>query len=187
MNRENVVLGFALGFFALAFIALFICVSTQILTVLSLSSLLLAAAQIFENNLAIKNEERKMQLEELNQTKELNLDSKTISFLKKYQQVLFPTQKAKFNQIIAKMLECASIVILVVGLSIPLQIFENENISGASTIGAFGCIFLSTWQIEKSRKKLQDLEYIQLFRENSEKVDFNILQKSDEASHNGQI
>lgn len=186
MNKENVILGFAVGFLVLSAVSLFTEISTQILAVLSLSSLLFAAAQIFENNLAITSEERKMQLDELNQNKELDLDAETILFLKKYHQELFPTKKAKADQIIAKALECASIIILVVGLTVPLQMFNNESISRASTIGAFGFVFLNMWQMEKSRKKFQDLEYIQLFREESQKAGFSLSEIGGEDDHDGQ-
>lgn len=186
MNKENVILGFSIGFFILATISFFVDISTQILTVLSLSSLLFSFAQIFENRLLIKDEERKTQLDTLNQSKGLNLSNETLSFLKKYHQELFPSPKVRNNQIIVKILECISISILVIGLSIPVQIFENESIARASTIGAFGFMFLNMCQIEKSRKKSQDLEYIQLFSKIPERSNLNILQENGEDTSDGQ-
>lgn len=59
MNRENVVLGFAAGFFILAFISLFVGIPTHVLTVLSLSSALFALAQTLENSVAAEDEELK--------------------------------------------------------------------------------------------------------------------------------
>lgn len=185
MNKKNVVLGFAVGFLILAVFSLFVVVPTQILTVLSLCSLLLAFAQTFENNLAMEDEEQKKKVDALNQANNLNLSNDFLFFLKKYNQELFPTTKSKINQFAAKVLVCGAIAVLVVGLVIPIEMFEIEYISRASTIGSFGFLFLSIWQIEKSKEKIQSWDAIQLLGIILQNTEPDVTQEQEDNS-NGQ-
>lgn len=163
LNRENVVLGFAVGFFTLAFLSLFVGISTHVLTVLSLSSALFALAQTLENNLAAEDEEHKKMVDVFNQTGNMNLSNEWMLFCKKYIQELFSSKAAKRKQKTVMIIECASVVILVVGMAIPAKVFEIGWIARVSTIIPFGFLFLSIWQLERSKKKIQLWEEMQLF------------------------
>ena len=79
MNRENIVLGFAAGFFLLAVISPFVGISTQIVTVISLSSALFALAQAIENNLAAEDEERKKMFDLFSQTIAIQQNNKALT------------------------------------------------------------------------------------------------------------
>lgn len=161
MNKENVVLGFAIGFFLLALISPFAGISTHILTVISLSSALFALAQAIENNLAAGDEERKKMFDVFSQAN--NLSKEWLLFGQRYSHELFSTKTEKNKQSLATVIECSSVVILIVGMAIPVKVFEIEWISRMSTIIPFGFLFLSIWQLEKSRKKIRLWEEIQLF------------------------
>lgn len=185
MNRKNIILGFAVGFFVLSVLSLFVVVSTQVLTALSLSSLLLAFAQTFENNLTMEDEEQKKKVDALNLANNLNLNNDFLFFLKKYNQELFPTPKFKRYQFITKILECVAIAVLVVGLVIPIKAFEVECISRASTIGSLGFLFLSIWQIESSKEKVQAWDAIQFLGIILQNTNANVEQAKEDNT-NGQ-
>ena len=161
MNRESIVLGFAAGFFLVAVISPFVGISTHIVTVISLSSALFALAQAIENNLAAEDEERKKMFDLFSQTN--NLSKEWLLFGKRYSHELFSTKAAKNMQFAATIIECISVVVLVVGMAIPAEIFEIEWLSKMSTIIPFEFLFLSIWQLEKSKKKIQLWEEMQLF------------------------
>lgn len=95
MNKENVVLGFAIGFFLLALISPFAGISTHILTVISLSSALFALAQAIENNLAAGDEERKKMFDVFSQAN--NLSKEWLLFGQRYSHELFSTKTEKIS------------------------------------------------------------------------------------------
>ena len=114
-----------------------------------------------ENNLAAEDEEHKKMLDVFSQTN--NLSKEWLLFGKRYNHELFSSKTAKNMQKAATIIECLAVVVLVVGMAIPAKVFEIERISRVSTIIPFGFLFFSIWQLEKSKKKFQLWEEMQLF------------------------
>ena len=68
----------------------------------------------------------------------MNLSNEWLLFCKKYNQQLFSSKATKNIQKAAMIIECTSVVILVVGMAIPAKIFEIAWIARVSTIMPFG-------------------------------------------------
>lgn len=163
MKKSNIVLGLACGFFLVALLSFYIDISVQVITTLSISSLLFSIAQAIQGFLSEKKNEHKAMLEAFDQVANMNITKDWMLFYKKYVPELNAGKKEKMLKIISTIIECTSIVVLVCGLVIPLPIFENQKIGTFCTVSSFSAIFLSIWLTTIIHNKLQMWDDIILF------------------------
>lgn len=187
MNKNNIVLGLACGFFALAVLSLFMDISVQIISTLSICSLLFSVAQALQSFLNEREKENKALFEAIDQAGNMNIPKENMLFIQKYFSDFITDKKTKAFKIITDGLECLSIIILICGLVIPMPFLQNERTGTFCTIGSFSAIFVSIWLVAKVHIRLQKWNDVQLFslmiNQNRENDNTVIPEEKD----NGQI
>ena len=73
------------------------------------------------------------------------IDEKWDFFYKKYLHFWNNDKKAKVLKIISNIVEVISVVILLLGLIVPLKMFEHEWVSNLCTFLSFSFLFFSVW------------------------------------------
>ena len=162
MKKNNITLCLAVGFFALAASLIVFKMSKQALIAISISSFIYTLAQTIRNNVDLKNEEHKLQLDAFNSIGSLNLNQSQLMMLKRYAPWFFSTKNEKRIHSAATVFECMAFAVLFVGLTIPIPFLYNETISDIATVLSFGFLFLSMWQVEKNAERKTQWEDIQL-------------------------
>lgn len=84
MKKDNITLCLAVGFFALAASLMVFKMSKQSLIAISISSFIYTLAQTIRNNVDLKNEEHKLQLDAFNSIGSLNLNQSQLMIIKRY-------------------------------------------------------------------------------------------------------
>ena len=84
MKKGNIALGLTIGFAALGVISCFFGVSVQILTTLSICSLLITISQTLQSLIAIRDEEEKQKFDCIKKMGNFQIDEKWDFFYKKY-------------------------------------------------------------------------------------------------------
>lgn len=162
MKKNNIELCLAVGLFALAVVLIFFEIGNQALIAISISSLVYTLAQTLRNNVELKNEDHKSQLDTFNSIGTFNLNQSQLVMLKRYAPWFFSTKKEKRAHKIATILECVAFAILFVGVTVPIPVLYNDKIGDISTVASFGLLFLSMWQVEKNAERKAQWEDIQL-------------------------
>lgn len=162
MKKNNITLCLAVGFFALAASLMVFKMSKQSLIAISISSFIYTLAQTIRNNVDLKNEEHKLQLDAFNSIGSLNLNQSQLMIIKRYAPWFFSTKNEKRIHLTATVLECIAFAVLFVGLTIPIPFLFNEAISDIATVLSFGFLFLSMWQVDKNAERKMQWEDIQL-------------------------
>ena len=162
MKRNDIPLCLAVGFFALAIVFLFFDISNQVLISLSLSSFFYTLAQSFKNYVDLRNEELKSQLDTFNSVGGFNMNPVQLLLMKRYALGLVDSKKEKRANIVSVIFECMAFAVLLVGLTIPLPLFQLEKISDIASILSFGFLFLSMWLSERYSERKSQWEDIQL-------------------------
>lgn len=163
MKKNNIILGLACAFLVLAVASLFITISVQVITTLSICSLLFSIAQVIQSYIDEKGTEEKAKFDALVELNNIEIDDDWKLMFKNHLPWLKTDKKEKTLRIISCVIECASVVVLVCGLVVPLSVFENEKIGTACTIGSFSAIFLSIWLTGIIRSNTKQWNELQMF------------------------
>lgn len=163
MNKSNLALGISIGLIVLAAVSCFVEISAQVLTALSISSLLFTASQTMHSFLATKSEENQKIFEMFKSAGQIQLDEKWDLFYKNYLDLWSNGKKEKTIKVVGNILEIIACTILIVGLAVPIKIFNDAWIGELCTYLSFGILFLSIWIMEFSRRKIKLWGELQVF------------------------
>ncbi len=147
MKKSNIALGITISFAALGIISCFFEISVQILTTLSICSFLITIAQTLQNFITIRDEEEQKKFDCVKQMNNFKFDEKWDYFYKKYWHFWNNDKKAKILKVVGNMLEVFSVMVLLLGLIVPLKIFEYEWVSNLFTFLSFSFLFFSIWLV----------------------------------------
>ena len=153
--RTNSALGFSVSFFALAILSTMIDVSVQILSILSLCSLLFAISQAIDSFVNKRASEYKAMIGAIDKLGNWNLTEVWRFIYEEYSYPYNAGWKDKIILHIAGVVECLAYIVLILGLVMPIPIFENERIGTICTISSFSILFFSFWLSAKSEKNSQ--------------------------------
>ena len=172
MKKSNVSLGMSIGFTVLAIVSCFVEIPVQIVTTLSICSLLFTAAQAIHSFISECDEENMEKFELFKDMGNFKIDKKWDFVYKKYLSLWTNNKKQKAIEIISNIMEILAFIILLFGLIVPLKWFEKEWVSNLCTFMSFGFLFFSIWLVEivKKRTKVWNelrLMYM-LLKDNSE-------------------
>lgn len=163
MKKNNIILGLACGFLVLAVVSFFVPISIQVITTLSVCSLLFSIAQAIQGYLSEKGAEDYAMFEAVAEIGNLEITDEWKLMYKNHLSWFKTSKKEKILTIISRIIECVSIIVLICGLVIPLPVFENEKIGTACTIGSFSAIFLSIWLTGNIRSNAKQWNELQMF------------------------
>ena len=155
MKKGNIVLGMSIGFIVLAIISCFVKISIQIITTLSICSLLFTVAQTIQSFISECDEENLQKFELFKDMGNFQLDKKWEFMYKKYLPIWVNDKKQKMMKTTSNILEIIAFIILLLGLIVPLRWFEHEWVNNLCTFLSFGFLFFSIWLIEMVRKRAE--------------------------------
>lgn len=177
MKKSNIVLGLSIGFAILAVISCFINISIQTIVTLSICSLLFTAAQTIQSFVSESDEETQKKYDCFKELGNFKIDEKLDYVYKKYSHVWFSDKKRKYLIILGNILEIFAFIILLLGLIIPISIFEYKWITDLCTFLSFSLLFLNIWLVEKIKSRASswcDIKFINMFlKENKDTEDEN--------------
>ena len=104
MKKGNIALGLTIGFAILGVISCFFGVSVQILTTLSICSLLITISQTLQSLITIRDEEEKEKFDCIKKMGNFQFDEKWDYFYKKYWHFWNNDKKAKILKIIGNII-----------------------------------------------------------------------------------
>lgn len=163
MKTNNSAIGISIGFFALAILSFWTNVSIQNISVFSLCSLLFSIAQALESYINSKASESKAMIRAMDKLSNWNL-TEVWKFI--YEEYSYPYNAGRKDRILlytSNIVECASFVVLILGLTRPISLFEHEEIGTFCTIASFSILFFSFWlvgRVEKNSQMWKDLTLI---------------------------
>lgn len=160
-KQNNMPLGTCIAFIILSVVSIFLDFSSQILTTISLCSLIFTISQTIQNFLSLKEKEAESKIDAFKQIE--NLDESFVFILKNNIEGFFSDKNDKRLKKIGEILEISSFVVLVCGFTIPIGLFENEKISGFCTLLSFGFLFFSIWLMDINTKKIKEWNKLKLF------------------------
>lgn len=163
MKKNNIILGLACAFLVLSVISLFVSIPVQVITTLSICSLLFSIAQAIQSYIDEKGTADKAMFDAAVELGNVEIPDEWKLMFKNHLSWFKPDNKEKTLVIISRIIESASIVVLICGLVIPLRVFENEKIGTACTIGSFSAIFLSIWMTGIIRSNAKQWNELQMF------------------------
>ena len=175
MIKNNMPLGICAGFVILAFCSCFFEVPTQTITTLSICSLLFTISQALQSFLTMRDEEFKTRFDANKILNNVDIDEKLELLFKHYFTLVSPNKKVKAIRIISYGFEILGIAILIVGLTVPIDIFTNAMISNICTFLSFAFLFLSIWVMDLIKNRIQIWNDLKLFA---------VLFKKDSAENN---
>ena len=188
MKKNSIVFGLACGFMILAVVSVFVNISVQIITTLSICSLLFSLSQAIRSFLDEKSQEYMAQMEAYGEMGNVDIPKEWKLMLKKYSPQFFNNKKTKIMNCVSNIVECSAVVVLICGLALPLQIFANEKIASICTICSFAMIFFSIWLVGIVQTRLQQWQDIQMFvmMQNQGKNNLPMEGKADGQAENAQ-
>lgn len=163
MKKNNIILGLACAFFALSVASLFISISIQVITTLSICSLLFSIAQAIQSYMSEKGKEDSAMFDAVVELGNVEITDDWKLMFKNHLSWFKTGKKEKRLSIISLIIECASIIVLVCGLVIPIPFFNNEKIGTACTVGSFSAIFFSIWLTGIIRSNAKQWNELQMF------------------------
>ena len=183
MKKGNIALGLTIGFAALGVISCFFGVSVQILTTLSICSLLITISQTLQSLITIRDEEEKKKFDCVKKMGNFQFDEKWDYFYKKYWHFWNNDKKAKILKIIGNIVEVISVVILLLGLIVPLKMFEYEWVSNLCTFLSFSFLFFSIWLVGIIKDRINlwnELLVMSMLLKETNSTDTEIVAQSNE-------
>lgn len=162
MKKSNILLGMCISFIFLAIISFFVKISAQIITTLSICSLLFTAAQTIQSFLTECDKENRQKFELFKDMGNIHIDKKWDYIYKKYLPLWIDDKKQKHMKSASNILEIIAFIILLPGLIVPLSCFEYEWVNDFCTFLSFSFLFLSIWLVEKVRNRAELWSEIQL-------------------------
>lgn len=163
MKKENILLGICIAFGLLGLLSVWVDISIQMQTTLSIFSLLFTIAQALQNIISRKQAVYEKTLETLNVTTNSNIDPLQLQMFCKW----FPSsQNSKWDTFFTQsgnITEILAYVILILGLSVPLPFFDNAKISTTFSLLSFSVLFLSILLNDIYEKRIKKWNDIQIF------------------------
>ena len=155
MKKINFALGVGIGFVALAIASLLFNIPVQVITTLSICSLFLTIAQTIQSFIDVRDKEEQQKFDCFKDFGNFQIDEKWDYIYKKYLHIWTNNKRVKLIKITSNVLEIASIVILIFGLSIPLTFFEQEWVSNFCTLLSFALLFFNIWLVGIVKNRIE--------------------------------
>ena len=155
MKKINFALGIGIGFVALAVVSLFFNIPVQVITTLSICSLFLTIAQTIQSFIDVRDKEEQQKFDCFKDFGNFQIDKKWDYLYKKYLHIWTDNKRVKVIKITSNVLEIASIVVLILGLSIPLNFFEQEWVSNFCALLSFALLFFNIWLVGIVKNRIE--------------------------------
>lgn len=155
MKKSNIALGMSIGFGILAVISCFVDVSIQVITTLSLCSLLFTIAQTIQSFITEYGEEQRHKFDLFKTMGNFQVDDKWDLVYKKYWSIWTDDKKQKRIRLASNIVEASAFVVLLIGLIVPIKWFEYEWVGNLCTFLSFSFLFFSVWLVGFVRNRTE--------------------------------
>ena len=170
MNSRKMPLYIAVGLIGLCIASFFVEIQQQILTGLSIATLLFTVAQVVDSQIAFWNEDLENETDRYNDKEGDPFDAETLLLIKTMLKCRKPPKKQTILTTIVIMMYSAAFVAFFVSFVVPFN-FPNQ-IGNSVSIFSIALLFLSIWLTDKNQEyKKQWKEVLivsQLFRKRCE-------------------
>lgn len=161
-TRNHIALYLFFGFIILSVGAVFFEIPQSAFAAISLSSFFFALAQVGKSYVNYRFDDMKAQLDTYSTTKDINISDMLRLEFKRVLPWIHQNKSVKFLNQLTNAFECGAIIILILGITIPIPVFENKTVKVVSTLLSYACIFLSIWFVEKSAERKDQWENVQM-------------------------
>lgn len=155
MKKSNIALGMSIGFGILAVVSCFVNISIQVITTLSLCSLLFTIAQTIQSFITEYDEEQRHKFDLFKTMGNFQVDDKWDLVYKKYWSIWTDDKKQKRIRHASNIVEVSAFVVLLIGLIVPIKWFEYEWVGNLCTFLSFGFLFFSVWLVGFVRNRTE--------------------------------